>query len=200
TRLLDDPNSSLFSCGVSREFNVGDVIAANPVPGANRYQWRFEQVGDAFVRQIAKPGYVLVLNWGTLPLTAGATYDVTVRVSFDNGANWCPFGDACEVSIVDQPQARNLSDDRSESSVNIWPNPNAGDRFFLDMEGLDTKDEMVTVEVHDLTGKRMLATELATSEGRLNTVIALDGALAKGMYLVSITTDDQRFTERLLVH
>ena len=104
------------------------------------------------------------------------------------------------MSIVDQPQARNLSDDRSESSVNIWPNPNAGDRFFLDMEGLDTKDEMVTVEVHDLTGKRMLATELATSEGRLNTVIALDGALAKGMYLVSITTDDQRFTERLLVH
>ncbi|MCB0811468.1 MAG: putative metal-binding motif-containing protein, partial [Flavobacteriales bacterium] len=100
TTLIQDTNNPFFSCGVSRVFGAGDVIAAQPVPGANRYRFRFEQIGDAFVRVIAKPSYALILNWSTLPLTPGADYNVFVQVSFDGGANYCPYGAPCVVSII----------------------------------------------------------------------------------------------------
>ena len=199
TRLLDDPNSSLFSCGVSRQFNAGDVIAANPVPGANRYQWRFEQVGDAFVRQIAKPGYVLVLNWGTLPLTAGATYDVTVRVSFDNGANWCPFGDACELSIVDQPSvAFRETGAAGPSSFELWPNPLRDDVLHIRWDGLPEAHQDVRIDLVDLHGKLVYTEEIGHSGTLLDLAIDLNGKLVPGMYLMTLQVNGERQTRRLV--
>ncbi|MCB0781508.1 MAG: hypothetical protein KDC03_18620, partial [Flavobacteriales bacterium] len=74
TQLIDDPNNPNFSCGVTRTFGGSDKVVAQPVAGANLYRFRFEQIGDAFVRNITSPTYARVLNWVTSPLVPGASY------------------------------------------------------------------------------------------------------------------------------
>ncbi|MCB0811320.1 MAG: hypothetical protein KDB96_18730, partial [Flavobacteriales bacterium] len=154
TTLIQDTNNPFFSCGVAKVFGAGDVIAAQPVPGADRYRFRFEQIGDAFVRVIAKPSYALVLNWSTLPLTAGASYNVFVQASFDGGANYCPYGTSCQVDIVN-PMVMSRFADKGLTAFNMWPNPNRGDQLHLTIGELPVEELTVDVDIHDLFGKRV---------------------------------------------
>ncbi|MCB0816181.1 MAG: T9SS type A sorting domain-containing protein [Flavobacteriales bacterium] len=198
TQLIDDPNNANFSCGVTRTFGGSDKVVAYPVAGANLYRFRFEQIGDAFVRNIASPSYSRLLNWVTNPLVPGASYNVFVQASFDGGANWCPYGDPCQVDIVSPPPASRLGAD-DQGSVTLWPNPNRGDQFQLTINELPEEALTVNVDIHDLFGKRVAARTYPAQGGMLNTVVDLDGQLATGMYLVSITAGDKLFTERLVI-
>ena len=72
TKLVDDPASPYFACGVSRTFGGSDKVRAIPVPGANKYQFRFVNTAEGFARNIARPNYVCALNWGTGPLSIGS--------------------------------------------------------------------------------------------------------------------------------
>ncbi|MEZ4758143.1 MAG: proprotein convertase P-domain-containing protein, partial [Flavobacteriales bacterium] len=85
TQLIDDPNNANFSCGVTRAFGGSDKVVAYPVAGANLYRFRFEQIGDAFARNITSPTSSRLLNWVTSPLVPGADYNVFVQASFDGG-------------------------------------------------------------------------------------------------------------------
>ena len=198
TQLIDDPNNPNFSCGVTRTFGGSDKVVAQPVAGANLYRFRFEQIGDAFARNITSPTYSRLLNWFTSPLVAGASYNVFVQASFDGGANWCPYGDPCQVDIVSPPAASRLGTD-DLSNVNLWPNPNRGDQFQLTINDLPEEALTVNVDIHDLFGKRVAARTYPAQGGMLNTVVDLDGQLAAGMYVVSITAGDKLFTERLVI-
>ncbi|MBK6776171.1 MAG: hypothetical protein IPG74_10150 [Flavobacteriales bacterium] len=68
----------------------------NIVAGANKYQYEFVYAPELYTRTIATAtgSYALTLNnWVSNPLLCGTvTYEVRVRVSFDGGANWCPWG------------------------------------------------------------------------------------------------------------
>ncbi|MCB9179898.1 MAG: proprotein convertase P-domain-containing protein [Flavobacteriales bacterium] len=198
TQLIDDPNNANFSCGVTRTFGGSDKVVAYPVAGANLYRFRFEQIGDAFARNITSPTSSRLLNWVTSPLVPGASYNVFVQASFDGGANWCPYGDPCQVDIVSPPAASRLGAD-DLSNVNLWPNPNRGDQFQLTINELPEEALTVNVDIHDLFGKRVAARTYPAQGGMLNTVVDLDGQLAAGMYVVSITAGDKLFTERLVI-
>ena len=85
------------------------------------------------------------------------------------------------------------------SKVQLHPNPNRGDQFQLTIEDLPEEVLTADVDIHDLFGKRVAARTYPAQGGVLNTVVDLDGQLAAGMYLVSITVGDQHFTERLVI-
>ncbi|MCB0787142.1 MAG: T9SS type A sorting domain-containing protein, partial [Flavobacteriales bacterium] len=120
--------------------------------------------------------------------------------SFDGGANYCPYGDACVVSIINPPAAGPRSMVSStDASLNMWPNPNRGDQLYLTIDELAQEEMTVNVDIYDLFGKRVAARTLTAQGGMLNTVISLDGQLAAGMYVVNITAGEQLFTERLII-
>jgi hypothetical protein len=100
---MDVPGSSQFSCGVTREFGPGNYLYARPVSGANRYQFRFRIAAEGFEVVRTSNTYLTQLNWTTLPLQNGKTYDVDVRVSKNSGATWCTndavWGPVCQVTI-----------------------------------------------------------------------------------------------------
>ena len=300
TQLVDDLNNPNHSCGVDRTFGGSDKVVAYPVAGANQYRFRFEQIGDNFVRNITSPTNARLLNWVTSPLVAGASYNVFVQASFDGGATWCPFGNPCQVDILNPapsaicgngvvepgeecddgnlmngdgcnqscvaeigacclpdgsclildggncsavggtyegdgtdcatvscPAAPTCTDGiqngdeegvdcggscplsceaaalhrsmAQASKVQLHPNPNRGDQFQLTIEDLPEEVLTADVDIHDLFGKRVAARTYPAQGGVLNTVVDLDGQLAAGMYLVSITVGDQHFTERLVI-
>jgi hypothetical protein len=182
------------------------------VTGANRYQFRFRLPGEGFEVVITRTTYTLPLNWSAatgLPLQNGQTYDVDVRVSKDGGATYCtsssPWGNICSVTIgSSNVNANTLMDDVQEGAtiadeLLLFPNPNRGDVLNFSLSAIEKGVNTVTVDIYDLTGKRMSARTIAVTEGNVNTTLDLNGELAAGMYLVNITAGATVHTERLVL-
>jgi len=96
------PTNPAVSCGATGLIINGGQVHADIVTGANRYQFEFTRPG--FSRLIAVPSRTLTLGiWLTKPLQCGLAYSVRVRASFDNGATWCAFGNACTITTETCP-------------------------------------------------------------------------------------------------
>ncbi|MBK8339286.1 MAG: T9SS type A sorting domain-containing protein [Flavobacteriales bacterium] len=200
TKLIDTPGNPNFSCGVTRTFGGTQYVSAFSVVGANKYQFRFERVGGGFVRTIAVNTPNLTMNWNALPLVAGNTYNVTVRISYDGGANYCPYDGSCTVAIVAGPgaSAQRSIEVVEEQMVDLqlFPNPNRGEQLFLALGGVGA-DTKVELDVMDLFGKRVFAEQFAAPSDKFTHTMDVNG-LASGVYLVNVRVGDRLYTERLV--
>jgi hypothetical protein len=57
----------------------------------------------------------------------------------------------------------------------------------------------VSLDIVDLFGKQLVKRTIAVNGTTLNTVIELNGDLASGMYLVSVTVGERTFMQRLVI-
>jgi hypothetical protein len=213
TKLMDIPNDPDLSCGAIRSWGTGNFVHARPVSGANRYQFRFRLPAEGFEVVRTSNTYFIQLNWTVLPLQNGKTYDVDVRVSKNGGATWCHdganWGDVC-LFTIGAPQVNAMStlvdDQRSVGSepvtasvAKLFPNPNRGDVLNLSLTGIEEGVNTVSVDIYELTGKRMSARTVAVAGNSVITTMDLSGELAAGMYLVNITAGSTTYTERLVI-
>ncbi|MEO8067510.1 MAG: T9SS type A sorting domain-containing protein [Flavobacteriales bacterium] len=219
TKLDDNPlhAGTTLSCGVSGKVvggsGNGSKLFPNIVAGANKYQYEFSYPAESYLRTIATPtgSYALVLtNWATSPLICGTvTYDVRVRVSFDGGATYCPYGPVCTVGITNNPPNNctttvqgggNQNSARvEEKGISLWPNPAREGNVTLDLNGLSNEATTATVDIFDMFGKKVMTTVLATDGAeQMNTVLELED-LATGMYTVNVISGKQSFTDRLVI-
>ncbi|MBX2979374.1 MAG: T9SS type A sorting domain-containing protein [Flavobacteriales bacterium] len=210
TKLMDIPGNQFLSCNQFRQFGVaGSRIHARPVTGANLYQWRFRIEAENVEIIRTSTSYFLNLNWNAgvaAPLLNSKTYEVDVRASKDGGATWCglggePWGDICSLTIGTPPavggnQNMSLS---ADGVLALWPNPNNGTEVWISLDGIDASIETVTVDIHDLTGKRISARILPTQDGSLLTALPLNGDLAAGLYLVTVTAGEAQYVQRLVI-
>ncbi|MCB0764389.1 MAG: T9SS type A sorting domain-containing protein, partial [Flavobacteriales bacterium] len=211
TWLMDVPGNPFISCNVTRAYNTQSInrIYARPVTGATKYRFSFNnaELSTPIVREVTT--YYLTLGWGggTAPiLQNGQTYDVTVQ-AFVNGA-YCVVGQTCSVTICNNPPCNQFNGGQqnsaidtpvSNASLNMWPNPNRGDQLFISISAIEEGVTTVSMDLFDLSGKRMVARTIATQGGNLNTVVDLNGDLAAGMYLVQFTAGDRTYTQRLVI-
>jgi hypothetical protein len=206
TQLMNIPGNTYFSCGVTRTFGPSNsIIAARPVSGGNRYQFRFRRPGFETVR--TSTSYLLPLNWTGDILQAGFTYDVEVRVSKNGGVTYCTdaavWGPVCSVTIA-APAAQNgnqnfASEASAAAELRMFPNPNRGDLLNVSLSAVEEGVNTVSVDIFDLFGKRVSARTIAVNDGMINTVLDLNGEFAAGMYLVNITAGETVYTERLVI-
>ncbi len=210
TKLMDIPYSQYLSCGQYREWAPNSYVHAIPVAGATQYQFRFSQPSENFDVTRTTNSYFAQLWWGAPlePMSPGSQYRVYVRAMV-NG-EWCPWGDMCTLNISLPGQQGNVnsmaiaSEGGEDVQFTIWPNPNRGDLLQLRLDHLGTNADgtpvrSVVVDIHDLYGKRVVAKTLPCQDGMLSTVLDLDGALAAGMYVVSITAGERMYSERLVI-
>jgi len=225
--LQDDPaNPSDFSCGVTRTWggtntNQNKLVAKPPqfTPSASgpvRFQFRFRIPGENFC--IVRPPQsspALYLNWtnGT-PLECSKSYEVEVRVSKDGGATWCvdttnpacdpapvtAWGKMCQVNIANCFQGGGGSNMalQGNSSFTMYPNPNGGEQLYLNITSVEQDVHTVTVDLYDLTGKRVGSRILPVNEGFVRSTLDLSD-LNSGMYMVNVTAGEKTFTERLVI-
>ncbi|MCB0793324.1 MAG: T9SS type A sorting domain-containing protein, partial [Flavobacteriales bacterium] len=140
-----------------------------------------------------------VLNWFTLPLQDGLTYDVDVRASYDNGANYCPWGPVCQVTIANPPAAFSGRDSEvSPVAFDLFPNPSNGEQVRLTIDALPEALDMIEVDVYDAFGKQVQALRIPTQGNSVNALLNLEG-LPTGMYTVQATANAEVFTRRLIV-
>jgi hypothetical protein len=57
----------------------------------------------------------------------------------------------------------------------------------------------VSVDLFDVFGKRVAARTIPVQDGFVNTMLELNGELANGLYMVSITAGADSYTERLVI-
>ncbi len=198
-----------------------------PIPSVSsanvRYQFRFRIPGEAIC--IVRPPQTsprVYMNWSAtsgLQLECGRQYDVDVRVSLDGGATWCfdvaspscvepvtPWGKVCMVNITTstycpgplQSGSSSMATDPTtgSGSVTMYPNPNRGDQLFINIT--EVHADVVTVDIYDLTGKRVSARTIQIQDGFVNS--AMDAhSIANGLYMVHITAGEKTFTERLVI-
>jgi hypothetical protein len=209
TKLIDEPGNQYFSCGVTRQWGLSNsVIAARPVTGANRYQFRFRIPAEGFEVVITRTTYLLPLNWTAatgLPLQNGKTYEVDVRVSKDAGLTWCtssnPWGDICLLTIgAPAPSAMALTaGNTATEQLKLFPNPNRGDLITFSLSAVEEGVNTVAMDVYDLTGKRVMTRVIPVAGGNVNTTVDLNGELAAGMYTVNIIAGTRSYNERLMI-
>ncbi len=211
TKLMDIPGNQFLSCGQFRQWVTNQHVYARPIGGASQYQWRFRIEAENVEINRFSDTYILSMGWNAgvaPPLQLGKTYDVDVR-AFRNGA-WCvdpsdpdsTWGDVCQLTIGVMPSIQGGGQNMgvtSDAGFLLWPNPNEGNELRLQVGAIEVGVQSVAVDIHDLTGKRVVAREIPTTDRNLNTVIDLNGDLANGMYLVNITVGDKRYTERLVI-
>ena len=162
-------------------------------------------------------------------LKCNTQYDVDVRVSLDGGATWCvgnassapafncadpgdpstAWGKVCSLNITTstycpgplQGGSSSMATDPSTSSgsVTMYPNPNRGEQLYINLSVVDADVHTVSVDIYDLTGKRITARTIAVQDGFVTTVLDLNGDIANGMYMVNITAGEKTYTERLVI-
>ncbi len=205
TKLFDVPGfPQFYSCGVTRAFTSqsSNRLYARPVSGANKYKFTINsaELATPIVRIVST--YYLSLGWTSGPImNDGETYDVTVQASFNNGATYCVVGDVCLVTIQNNVNGgqQNIATDSNTATLNMWPNPNKGDELYVSLSAVQEGVNTVSMEIHDLSGKRMIARTLAVQDGFLNTVVNLNGDLSAGMYIVNFTAGDVVYTQRVVI-
>ncbi|MEZ4739085.1 MAG: T9SS type A sorting domain-containing protein [Flavobacteriales bacterium] len=185
-----------------------------------RYQFRFriEAEGVCIVRPM-QTSPTLHLNWSAASgpqLEASKTYDVEVRVSKDQGATWCVdapvpacdpdpvthWGKTCSVtigSVVSLAGESSSITTQGEGTFALYPNPNNGEQLFISLTDLGAAVNTVSVDIHDMSGKRVSARTIVAQDGHLNQVLDLNGELASGLYMVQITAGDKTYNERLVI-
>ncbi|MBX7130795.1 MAG: T9SS type A sorting domain-containing protein, partial [Flavobacteriales bacterium] len=147
-----------------------------------------------------------LLNFVTYPLTNNTCYNVRVRVSFDGGNTFCPFGPYCTITIgtaVCAPAMPLAPDDAadyaSESKLTIWPNPNDGSLVNISFTDIDVDVNTVGVDVMDAVGRVVTTRTLPVQDGVVRSTMSFDETLAPGLYVVNLQAGDRRWTERLVI-
>ncbi len=215
-----DPKYSCDDATRNWSTHTNQRIYAHPVSGASQYSFRFENENEGEVVTRTVSTYYLNMGWSASvapPLSQGSTYRVTVRANKGGGLGpendgWCMAGDPCTIMICG-PQGQNCgggmnSGDQNSDEENttaqqpafsLWPNPNRGDQLNLSFSSLGSTTGTITVDILDLSGKRVNRSTIVVNEGVVNTSIDLNGSIAAGMYVVNIMAGGTMYTERLVI-
>lgn len=85
------------------------------------------------------------------------------------------------------------------SKLMLYPNPNLGDQLYLQLEGITTDVTSVPVDIFDMTGDRVMARELRVQADNSNTMMELNGDLAAGLYMVTVSAGTKTLNQRLVI-
>ncbi|MDX9752073.1 MAG: hypothetical protein RBT71_13420, partial [Flavobacteriales bacterium] len=162
TGLNDIVGHANFSCGVARTFggpnSMANRVYARSVGGANKYEFEFSNPGEGYLVTVQSNTVIRHLNWtGQPPMNVGSIYQVRVRASKDGGTTWCNWGWACDVTIAPSAAPGGESLMMAHTGVSLWPNPNNGQQLWLAIDGLTDEVRTIAVDIHDLSGKRVVA-------------------------------------------
>lgn len=202
TKLIDTPGQQYFSCGVTRARSQN--VTAKPVPGANRYEFEFVNVADGYSYTIQGTTYQRSLGWTTPALVPGRTYQVRVHASRDNGATWCAWGEACDVTIAGpgamaEAPAVDHIDPLVAPQMSVWPNPTNGDAINVGITGLTDAEASMDVVIMDMTGKLVHQQRYSAQGPVWRNTIGLEQRLPTGQYFMRIIQGENTWQERFVV-
>lgn len=199
---------------------INQLLVGYSVGGATDYQFRAVDAATGYDETVPGRNNQPRISMYYFPnVQPNTTYDVSISI-FYNGV-WQPFGPACQVTTGGSVQliylpgdgtweydptmeqvlmmTTGISDpDELDVDFILFPNPNEGQSVTISMPALQNTQN-VSVEIYDIAGKQVYAEGLGNRNGQVYKVINFDGKLEKGVYLVTVTSGEQRYTQRMVV-
>jgi hypothetical protein len=142
---------------------------------ATSYVWDF---GDGGLSTMANPSYVY---------TANGVYTVTLVAT-----NSC--GSDTTTQTVDMGSVS--IDNILNTYIQVYPNPNNGE-FFVEFSELSLED--VRIKMSSLDGKVVAYEELGQVNGVRTHKMSLPANLAKGVYILNVTSNKGTLSKRLMI-
>ena len=187
---------------------LNSTIYADNVVSATNYQFEFSRPG--YLRRIVSPTRSQALNFYTFPLTYNTCYNVRVRISYDGGTTYCPFGPYCTITlgsgscnffgmapVADESDYSDIV--ITDEQLTLWPNPNDGSLVNIALDGIPASVGTVSVDVMDAFGKLVATRTIPAQGGYLKTSMSFEQDLAPGLYLVNVRTGETLRTQRLVI-
>jgi PKD repeat protein len=189
-------------CG-STLTNINTPIYAKNVAGATSYTFEVSNLTLGFNRTITPGGrYVNLAWWGNL-IQPNATYDIKVKVTFNNyTGNYSPICQVTSSSTIrlgepyTQEEIEEMVNNENPLDLIIYPNPNQGEFIYTDLTGVQTKTELL---ITDISGKIIQQQQIDTDYENYNGTIRFNEKLISGFYFVTIVSGDQKRTKKLIV-
>ncbi len=83
------------------------------------------------------------------------------------------------------------------NTLTVYPNPNTG-HFTIDMQLVNPGD--IVMRLYDLSGREVWNKRLVKSSGRIKEKIVLPASLTKGVYQLSVLTDQDEQVQSITIH
>ncbi|MCB0761635.1 MAG: T9SS type A sorting domain-containing protein [Flavobacteriales bacterium] len=190
----DIPTTQLVAsdCGM-QEVHPGTILMCEDVAGAFAYEWQFSSGTD----ELVFTSYINTLTISEdMGLIDGSTYEVAIRSQV--GQEWSEWGDACELSI-DNSSGLDLSDNDS-SDWTIYPNPNDGEKIFIEIGNLQHASDVIELELFNASGQRIEKISIHNEPGtHVKTTYTFENKLPSGMYFVRYTAAGQALEKKMIV-
>ena len=195
-------DEAFTSCGSTVDLN--SVINAENICAAEFYTFKFTNLSDpgqADLFYTRDDGLRSInLTWVT-GLVEGDTY--AVQVIGGSGGLIGEYGGTCELTISGNSDSAagiiaetNLP--ASNVEMELYPNPNTGDEVMLTLNNLESAQQEVIVEIHDLYGKKVYSELLGNNGNQMIAVIQLP-EIAMGIYTVNVIVNEERIQAKKLV-
>lgn len=193
---------------------LGGYIAATPfVCGVADWEWMFERtdIPELPINHLrgSSNRYMRISDVSTLQ--PGATYDVSVRPVFANGAT-PPFGAVDCLSIIgssgiapdgDWEEEMTMEENLEKRVIEdpfadalLYPNP-ASSEVTVTFSGAD-EDKVLILELFDSVGRLVTTEQYASPGSDFTTTIDVTG-LTNGVYMVALSSGNLTITKQLLV-
>ncbi len=106
------------------------------------------------------------------------------------------YSDAYLVKLGEESGTNTIvSSDGHQQLFSIWPNPNSGDRFFLQVKGTG----LAEVQLFDALGKLQRTEQLQLARGHASVEMVLGKDMAKGLYMVRVTVEERSSVASLVI-
>ena len=191
-------------CGVTFG-SYGDKITCYPLSGAVAYEWEFTPAGGGASILYSGPYNSINLNV-VETLAVSTTYDVRIRPDF--GAGFTSFGNACQITTpasmgmeAGGATARMINTEEAIKETNlsnlvIYPNPNQGEYLYVELQEVGEGSELL---ITDIYGKQVKHMFLNSEDSNYHVTVKFDNKLEAGFYLVTVISNGQPVTKKLIV-
>lgn len=199
---------------------INQLLTCYEVPGATDYRFRAFNAGIGYDEIVpGRHGRNRISMYYFPNVAPNTTYEVSAS-AFVNGG-WQPFGAACNITTGSSTTLIWLPSDGSteyeptmdevmemmlglndtevfDMNFSIFPNPNDGNEVTIHIPEV-ARDKNVSIVLYDVAGKEVYREEVSGRTGMVYKTIRFNGRLGQGMYLVTVSSDGTRATQRLLI-
>jgi len=203
-----DDSDNVYTTGIF------DSTAVDFDPGSGTYNLSCAGIQDIFIQKLDSSGnFIWAISEGGPYYDAGRAIDVDSSgniytsgvydntVDFDPGSGTYNLTSAGSSDIFIQ-KFKILTglglpaNTNNQPTMDIMPNPNKGS-FTFEINGLTPSNKSARIEVFNTIGKRVYSAEVAT----MNEIrVPMDLKLAKGMYIIRISTEEALFDSKFIVY
>jgi hypothetical protein len=183
--VIDSPETANIPAG-PEYVNLNNVSTSeytvDAVAYADFYEWRVEptEAGD-----ISGIGTIGTINWN-----ASFLGTATISVRAMNNCGDGEYSDGLEVTV---DNTTSIDDPEAEITFMVYPNPGDGN-FMLQATSVGSN---VNISVYSILGEKVYE-----RKAHLSTENAVNINLAqypKGLYILSVATDERKYTEKLII-